>query len=70
MNSFITEPHGEHEIRLLEDAEEAADRIYDIVDRHDGRTIGFLGSELDSLCLWWSAEKQRRGKPPDVSVEN
>ena len=57
---FTTEPHGEHEVRLLEDANKADDRIYEIRDQYEeGAVIRLLGSELASLCQWWATEKDR-----------
>jgi hypothetical protein len=59
---FITEPHGVHEVTVLEDAVKPDDRIYEICDRYENRAaIRILGSELASLCQWWSAEKERSG---------
>ena len=68
---FITEPHGEHEIALLEDARDADDRIYEVRDRHeDGIAVRFLGSELASLSEWWLTEKRRLciSDDPDTEV--
>ena len=60
---FTTDPHGEHDVTLLEDASKPDDRIYEITDRHEeGSAIRILGSELASLCQWWTAEKQRLGE--------
>lgn len=63
MISFKTEPHGQHEVVLLEDAEKAGERIYEINDSYcEGRGIRILGSEIASLCEWWSKERQRPGE--------
>ena len=44
-----TEPHGEHEIELIEDAQTKGDRIYKITDS-EGKSLMFTGEELTSLC--------------------
>ncbi len=60
---FTTDPHGEHDVTLLEDAARRDDRIYEITDRHEkGSIIRILGSELASLCHWWAAEMEHSGK--------
>jgi hypothetical protein len=63
MEPFITAPHGQHKIMLVEDAEKPGNRIYDMQDLHDAtERIGLLGSEIESLCQWWSSEKNRIGE--------
>jgi hypothetical protein len=60
---FTTQPHGEHEVRLLEDALKPNDRIYEISDQYEeGAAIRILGSELASLLQWWAGEEERQGK--------
>ena len=60
---LTTNPHGEHDVTLLEDASKPDDRIYEITDRYEeGSAIRIPGSELASLRQWWTAEKQRLGE--------
>jgi len=60
---FTTEPHGEQDVILLEDASRPDDRIYEIVDRHEtAAAVRILGSELASLRQWWDDEKHRPGR--------
>jgi len=66
MLSWKTEPHGEHEVTLLEDAEKSEDRIYEVTDLHEeGASIRILGSEIASLCDWWQRERTRPGESPE-----
>jgi hypothetical protein len=63
MPPFKTRPHGEHEIRLIEDAVNSLDRIY--VIEQGNQQIGILGSELTSLVNWFEDEKKRIGQDVD-----
>lgn len=57
---FKTEPHAEHEVALLEDAEKPEDRIYEIrALAAEGHLLRILGSEIASLCGWWGQERLR-----------
>ena len=62
MDTRYTDPHGAQKIDLVEDAPSPGDRIYAITDAYEPSFTGIrmLGSELDSLCAWWLAEKERR----------
>jgi hypothetical protein len=59
---FKTEPHGQHQVELLEDASSPDNRIYEVRDRYEaGSAVRFLGSEIASLCHWWVGETARWG---------
>lgn len=59
-------PHGAFRIRLVEDSETPADRIYEVSElRTDGtyrKTNIILGSEIEDLGLWWMRERNRDGE--------
>ena len=57
---FRSGPHGEHCVYLVDDPDIPHNRIYDIVDLN-GRTVSFLGSEIESLSHWWLTERNKRG---------
>lgn len=60
MDPYITQPHGQHKIELLEDAEQPGERIYRIQDRHgESAGVNILGEELAALADWWNEESQR-----------
>ena len=47
---FTTEPHGQQQIDLLEDASKPENRIYEVRDRHQARSaVRLLGSELPAF---------------------
>lgn len=54
-----TKPHGEHSVYLVEDSAMSQQRIYELHDSR-GNATPLLGSEMDSLCEWWTAERSRR----------
>ncbi len=59
---FTTEPHGQQQIDLLEDASKPENRIYEVRDRHQARSaVRLLGSEIASVFEWWANEKIRHG---------
>lgn len=66
MPLFRTEPHGEHEVALVEDAPNPEERIYEVKHSHEERgALSLLGSEIASLCRWWEGERQRPSQSPD-----
>ena len=65
---FTTQPHGEHQVHLLEDASRPNDRIYELRDLFGaGSAVRLLGSEIGGLCGWWANEKIRAGNDSEDS---
>lgn len=65
MDPYRTRPHGEHEIRLIEDRVKVGNRIYD-VRGHSGARLGFTGEEMASLADWWARETFRTGTDEEL----
>jgi hypothetical protein len=60
---FVSTPHGEQRVFLVEDHAKQEQRIYELHDSR-GNAVPLLGSEMASLVAWWSAEKGRPVKAP------
>lgn len=63
-----TQPHGSQEVRLHEDDTKPGNRIYVILNE-DQRWVPILGSEIESLCSWWSEEQSREGIDEEIGTE-
>jgi hypothetical protein len=57
---FQSEPHGEHTVSLIEDANAVDNRIYAIVQRDHKAAVFFTGAELASVADWWATEEKRK----------